>query len=360
MRVIKKYVFKIGTKFKFDRLPDLIRSYLDSLNLTSRKFFYYLEDLVYLPSTPDTVVRSACGRMFRACPSLGDICAKQSEGLDTLWITNIDREAESSDEIIRPLLSKIYRSYGFTESRLYYFDIDFFGRVVPMEMDDANIEDRPVGSGITIEKSVSGDNYITLSVDVLNGKEILDPTPYVEAMKQLLPGVKANSGMIIYLSPEEKQAMADIHTNAIGELGEAVEFFMENLPADYYGIWPAKYSISSKLKKLAAKYGYEYANEYQNLLFSLSKRTERGNLLAVGVISSPSRYHLEISVTYEGLGFKQYLGSGNYAPAGQKEFNELMDDLMDAVSRFESTLLSQLDSKYPDTPAWYEKLEILV
>lgn len=269
-------------------------------------------------------------------------------------------EAAYDDEIICPLLGKIYRSYGFTKSRLYYFDIDFFGRVIPTEMNDAKIEDRPVGSGITIEKSISGSNFVRFSVDVLNGEELLDPTPYVEAMKELLPGVKANSGMIIYLSPEEKKAMAGVHNNAAGELGEAVEFFIENLPADYYGICPSKYSVAAKLKKLAGKYRFKYANEYQSLMFSLSKRTEKGNMLAVEVISSPSRYNLQVSVTCEGLGFKQYLGSGNYAPADQAEFNKLMDDLIDAVSRFENTLLPQLDSKYPETPVWYEKSEIQI
>lgn len=71
MRVINYYVFKIGTKFKFNSLPNLIRNYLDSLNLTSRKFFYYLEDFVDSSSDSDAVACSACGRMFRACPSLG-------------------------------------------------------------------------------------------------------------------------------------------------------------------------------------------------------------------------------------------------------------------------------------------------
>lgn len=68
MRVINYYVFKIGTKFKFNSLPNLIRNYLDSLNLTSRKFFYYLEDS---SSDSDAVAHSACGRMFRRAPHSG-------------------------------------------------------------------------------------------------------------------------------------------------------------------------------------------------------------------------------------------------------------------------------------------------
>ena len=65
-------------------------------------------------------------------------------------------------------MKKIHKSYGM-DSDLYYFDIDFSGRIIPWERDlSVNTADRPVGSGIRIHHG-SSDKYLSMSSDrVLN------------------------------------------------------------------------------------------------------------------------------------------------------------------------------------------------
>ena len=132
MRLVKNYFFKIKTKIPFSELPEIVHRFLSENHLTSHRFLYFFEDLLSFNDTKDEALpRSGCAQILKDCPSLGEIRyynGRSDNGFDKLWLSNIDRSEDFPESNLLPLMKKIHRRYGFSESNLYYFDIDFFGK----------------------------------------------------------------------------------------------------------------------------------------------------------------------------------------------------------------------------------------
>ena len=207
-------------------------------------------------------------------------------------------------------MKKIHRRYGFCESNLYYFDIDFFGKRTCFERDYSvalrmsktdkipfdptlYMECQPYGSGITLHRDACAENYLKLSVDLMHDGIVMDATPYYEEMQKLLPQIKATSSLAIYLSEKERQRIEKINQSADPVLQKCRDFFNNRLPfTPSQNYFPSTYSVAKPLKKLAKKYGYTYKFIGNGGTYSLEKRTAKGNVIYIDVDSGPSHYNL--------------------------------------------------------------------
>ena len=375
MRLVKHYTFNIKTKIPFSEWPEIVHRFLSENHLTSHRFLYYFEDILSINQTKDEALpRSSCAKILKDCPSLGEIRyhnGRSHNRSDRLWLSNIDRSDDFSESNLLPLMKKKHRRYGFCESNLYYFDIDFFGKRTCFERDYSvalrmsktdkipfdptlYMECQPYGSGITLHRDACAENYLKLSVDLLHDGTVRDATPYYEAMQKLLPQVKATSSLAIYLSEDERQRIEEINQSADPVLQKCRDFFKDRLSfTSSQNAFPSNYSVAKPLKKLAKKYGYTYKLVWNGGVYSLEKRTAKGNVIYIDIDSGPSHYDLGVGVSYQGIGFNHRIGCCNQTPTNQQEADAFLEDALFAVSEFEKTLLPALERLFPETPSWF-------
>ena len=375
MRLVKHYVFNIKTKIPFSEWPEIVHRFLTENHLTSHRFLYFFEDILSYNETKDEALpHSSCTKIQKDCPSLGEIRyynGRAHNRGDTLWLSNIDRQDDFSESNLLPLMKKIHRRYGFCKSNLYYFDIDFFGKRTCFERDYSvalrmsktdkipfdptlSMDCQPYGSGITLHRDACADNYLKLSVDLLHDGIVIDATPYYEAMQKLLPKIKATSSLSIYLSEEEKQRIEEINQSAEPVLQNCRDFFADRFSFTYsQNLFESNYSIAKPLKKLAKKYGYTYKLVWNGGVYSLEKRTAKGNVLNIAIDSGPSHYDLGVGISYQGVGFNHRIGCCNQTPTNQQEADAFLENTLSGISEFENTLLPALDRLFPETPSWF-------
>lgn len=373
MRVIKNYYFSIGTKVPFSELPEIVNRYLAENNLKSNTFMYYFEDLPACNITSEYIQKkSSCSKILKDCPSLGEIRLQKGSRyghFDKLWISNIDKVKSFSSDTILPLMKKIHRRYGLTDCDLYYFDIDFFGKRTSFERNyraaenlceesfpfdkTVQIEDQPYGSGIRLHRDILADNYLSLSVDILHNGKIMNATPYYDSLQKLLPKIKSDSSVTVYLTEEEKKKYEKYSEAATSLLDKCRSFFSERLTdKEEQNMFESNYSIAKPMKKLAKQFGYSY--EFTGYgSYASEKRTEKGNILFIDIDSGPSHYAFNVQITYQGLGFFHCLGVASFTPVDQQGTDECLKGVFDAVSDFETELLPALDSCFPETPDWF-------
>jgi len=373
MRVIKNYFFSIGTKVPFSELPEIVSLFLEENNLTSNTFMYYFEDLPACNITSEYIQKkSSCSKILKDCPSLGEIRLHKGSRygrFDKLWISNIDKEKSFASETILPLMKKIHRRYGLSECDLYYFDINFFEKRTSFERNyraaedlceegfafdkTVQIEDQPYGSGIRLHRDILADNYLSLSVDILHNGKIMDATPYYDSLQKLLPKIKSDSSVTVYLTEEEKKKYEKYSEAATSLLDKCRSFFSERLTdKEEQNTFESNYSIAKPMKKLSKQFGYSY--EFTGYgSYASEKRTEKGNIIYIDVDSGPSHYDLNVQITYQGLGFFHGLGGAMLTPTNQQEADECLNNVFAAVSDLESTFIASLDLIFPETPSWF-------
>ncbi len=374
MRLIRSYCFNIGTKIPFSEWPDIVHRFLSENHLVSHRFLYFFEDaLRYHETMEEALPRIGCTKILKDCPSLGEIRyhnGKAHRRSDILWLSNIDQQDDFSESKLLPLMKKIHRRYGFLESNLYYFDIDFFGNRTFFERDYSAalrmsksdnvpfdptlyMNCQPYGSGITLHRDACAENYLKLSVDLLHDGIVMDATPYYEALQKLIPQIKVTSSLNVYLTEEEKMHIEEINQSAAPMLQKCRDFFVDRFPVPFAGNdFSSNYSIAKPLKKLAKKYGYTYAFVW-NCVYSLEKRTAKGNVIYIEVDSGPSHYALGAGVSYHGVGFCHTIGSTSQSPTNQQEADAFLEYVISTVSEFENTMLPTLDNLFPETPNWF-------
>ena len=375
MRLVKHYIFNIKTKIPFSEWPEIVHRFMSENHLTSHRFLYFFEDILGFNETKDEALpHSSCAQILKDCPSLGEIRyhnGRSHNRSDKLWLSNIDGSDDFSESSLMPLMKKIHRRYGFCESNLYYFDIDFFGKRTCFERDYSvalrmsktdkipfdptlYMEYQPYGSGITLHRDACADNYLKLSVDLLHDGIVMDATPYYEAMQKLLPQIKATSFLSIYLSEEEKQCIDEINQEAVPVMQKCRDFFADRLLfTSSQNCFPSNYSVAKPLKKLAKKYGFTYKLVWNGGVYSLEKRTAKGNIIYIEADCGPSHYNLGIGVSYQGVGFNHTIGNANQTPINQQEADAFLENVISVVSEFEKALLPSLDDLYPETPSWF-------
>lgn len=373
MRVIQTYTFKISPKLPYSDYPAIAHRFLEEQNLVSQRFLYFFDELIFMKSYEEALATGSCAKAVKDCPALGQI--RFLNGCDygmspTLFISNIDADTGCTEEDILPHMKKIHRRYGFCESDLYYYDIDFFHNVIPYERDMTLAESRakhfqcnldpalllqnqPYGSGIRLHRYLTGGNYISLSIDLLHNGIIYDATPYFNAMKALLPKIHPTVSMQIYLTEAEKQEIALWDNQITPVVEKSRSFFAERFPTkERQNNFLSSYTIAAKLKKLAKQYGYTY--HYEGFgVYVLDKRTNRGHVLELWVDSGPSHFDTTYHVNIQGIGFYHEICNSMQTPANQAESDECSEKMLAILSEFENVFIPELDEFYAETPNWY-------
>ena len=371
MRLIKKYSFRIGTKIPYAKWSALVHQFLEEQGLTSQSFLYYFDGYPNNGAPIQEQLKTcACAKLLKDKPSLGEVRfynGKRYGRSDHFFLSNIDGSALASDAVILPLMNKIHRHYGFAGSDLYYFDIDFFGKKTSFERDLSvceengdlfdplkDLELQPYGSGICLHRDILCENELVLSVDILHDGKIFDSAPYAEALRNLLPNIKCEESLEIYLTDEEKRNIESINTEASEILEHCRDYFSKRLKSEGVAYsFCAQYALALPLKRLAKQYGYQYRHLDRSCVFSLQKRTQRGHIIYVEVATEPSRYSLGSEVSFCGIGYRHELGGNCRTPRNQEEADICLLDLMEALAEFERMLLPELDRLYPETPDWF-------
>ncbi len=381
MRLIRRWYYNMGTKPPFCEWPELVHRFLDRHGLSSRAFLYCFSDILsesahWNPAIleEETAV-SGCKRAFKACPSFGEprmIPGRQYGGLDELVLSNIDTGSGCTEAEILPLMKRIHRSWGFASSAIYYYDVDFFGKMIPWERDlqDARefsamkhlpfepmlfLGQQPFGSGIKLERFSYGKQEITFSIDLLHDGVVLDPAPYMETMRELLPNRHPQDVLQILFTPEEKQEYAARQASA-EPLAEACRAWLaqrlskgDNQTQSF--LFP-EYKMANKLKALAKKYGFDYKFVI-NGNFTLTKRTAQGHCLELTVDSGPSHFATCFDLIFRGLGFSHLLYTASFHPQDQTEFDICAERVAAGTAAFAEEALTPLSRYYPDTPDWF-------
>jgi len=357
MRVIREYRFKIGTKVPFAQWPEIVHRFLEEQGLVSHRFLYRFSEYVHEPE----VQPKACGRLKRDCPEIGEArCMPTAvSGMSEWVLTNIADDADYPAERLLSLMGRIQRTYGFAQAALFFCDVDFFGGVIPCELEGDPYREgawKLHGSGITMYRdAVFGDAELEMSIDVLRDGCLLDASAYCEAMQRLLPKIRVESLLRIVLTEEERQRAEQISQAAEPMLEKCRAFFRERMPERWtQTLDAASYSLATAMKKLAKRYGYEYSMVWAGGTFGLAKRTERGHVVFITADAGPSRTRTEFCVYLQGIGFNHCLSKAGFAPTCQAELEAALGQAMDCVTAFEQTLLPALDALFPECPAWFE------
>lgn len=374
MRVIQTYAFKMSPKTPYSDYPAIARRFLEEQNLTSHRFLYFFDELIsYRKTAEETLSSGSCAKAVRDCPALGKIRffdGKSYGASPLLFLSNIDTDTGCTEADILPHMKKIHRRYGFCECNLYYYDIDFFGEVIPCDRDLTgaehraacfkkefnplwNLGDQPYGSGIRLHRYSTGGNYIALSIDLMHNGVIHDATPYFKAMKAQLPHINPTIKMDIYLSDEEKQEIANWNALSDPVVEKSQNFFTERSPSkERQNYFDSSYTLAPKLKKLAKQYGFSY--HYEGFgVYVLDKRTARGHVLRLWVDSGPSHYDTTYHINIQGIGFCHKLCNSMQIPTNQTESDVCSEKILSIISEFEKTLLPELDAFYEETPNWF-------
>ena len=375
MRVIQTYTFKMSPKTPYSDYPAIARRFLEEQNLTSHRFLYFFDELIIrsIKTVEETLASGSCAKAVKDCPSLGEIRFFDGESYGAsplLFLSNIDIDTGCTEADILPHIKKIHRRYGFCECNLYYYDIDFFGKVIPWDRDLTgaerraahfekefnplwNLGNQPYGSGIRLHRYSTGGNYISLSIDLMHNGVIHDATPYFQAMKAQLPHINPTIQMDIYLSDEEKQEIANWNTLSAPVVEKSQNFFTERFPSkERQNYFDSSYTLAPKLKKLAKQHGFSYHYEGFGCCV-LDKKTSRGHTLRVWAESGPSRFCTNYHVNIQGIGFCHVLCKSMQTPTNQAESDECSEKILSVVSEFEKALLPELDVFYNETPVWF-------
>ncbi len=407
MRAIRSFVFETANKITFSQLPEIVRRFLAEQRLSANVFLYYLECYdktehairflksldnnprikeFILRTSPETIEenrkivenppKTALARAVTDCPKLGAVKTytpfDEQYGSDHLYVSNIIEPTECTEADMQPFFKRMERTYGLSEAVLYYCDVDFFGKVIPYVRDLAPVQQRsealgypfdeaetldlqPYGSMVCITRSVAGPrwNDLTLSVDILHDGTYYDPSPYYEAMKALLPGIKSRTLLRVIPNDKEQAAIEASNAEAAPLIAECSAFLSARLsPADRQTMHQCNYSLAPKLKKLAKNAGYSYSFVWSGV-FGMNKRLPRGHYLSILVTSGQSHYDTTFHLNFDGLGFSHALTEVMFAPTDQSEFDACADAFFAAVRAFETGFASKLDCLYDPTPAWF-------
>lgn len=375
MRVIQTYTFAMSSKTPYSDYPAIAHRFLEEQNLTSHRFMYYFDESIvpFIRSVEETLVSGSCAKAVKDCPALGEIRFYDDGSHDPepmFFLSNIDTDTGCTEADILPHMKKNHRRYGFRQCNLYYYDIDFFGEVIPCDRDMTiaerltihsgkefdplcMLEEQPCGSGIRLHRYATGGNYIALSIELMRNGVIHDATPYFNAMKALLPNNHPAVRMKIYLTEAEKREIASWDEHVAPVAQSACNYFAEQFPAkDRQLINYADYTIVSKLKKQAKKYGFTYHYEGWGVCV-LDKRTPRGHVLRLCIDSGPTHGDTTYRVNVQGIGFCHKLCESMQTPTNQAESDACCDKFFSIVSEFEKTLLPAFDALYSETPGWF-------
>lgn len=380
MRILQCYRFLVGTKIPFDKWPSIIEEFLQEQNLHHRYFHYCMESFGD-PEKARSIVDGSlcetcrlskfacqrcrqdaeellrkgtgCERASKENPFLGAVTTRQTQ-YDTIQsLNNFDDASNNSKELIYAILPKIYRRYGFAETRLIYRDIDFFSRQVSTpapEYGNGAYE----GSGITLYRScLSQYNEIVLVVESRYPGEIPDAAPYADALAKLLPGIKQLSVTKILMEDGEQAHYDALHQQTKPLIKQAKEFFTSRMPEEKGNDAPeAQVRVASLLKKLSRRYGYHYLG-YTNYAYLLEKKLPNGHYICLEFVSDPSCSAADPYVKLTGIGFSHEIWADGFGPQNMQDADDYFTKLFDTLALAEVSVFPAILDLYPTTPDWF-------
>ena len=382
MRVLQSFRYDLSSKPTFDQLPAIIDDFLHIHGLSHRVFHYYLEDLdltKMFRSTLDGTKCQRCGAPQYACarcrdeaerylrkgtscqravkdnPFLGNIYTQESKGFITQSLHNFDDNTNNAKEAIYNILTKIYRRYGFADTRLIYRDIDFFAQratspapefAVPMQLYQ--------GSSITILRSCNpAGNAVVLTIASDDPSDLPDATVYAEALKQHLNCKKYLSTTGLVMSEQEKTLYEDLNRRAAPLIQSAKEFFDSSITNSTCIDNAASLSqLASHLKKISNHYGYTYSG-YQYYMYFLEKKLPNGHYINLEFVSNPRFPSADPFVNLCGLGFNHQIWVGDFKPQNLQDIKNYLTKFFEVLSKAENTVLPAILDLYPNTPDWF-------
>ena len=370
MRVINYYSFKTGTKFPFSELPSIIHTFFEKSGTAFGAYLYCFKDLDFMQRD---LSRSGCGRILKDCPRLGKIRYFEGKKIgifDEVYLSNIDDCRENLENDLLPLMKKIHRNYGFSDSDIFYYDVNFFGKVLPYGRDLTVVKERyketdvlpddhyclelqPYGSGIHIHRDISGASLV-LTVDILHDGKMYDPTAYVHTMKELLPGVKCAAGQRVFPDQKDRAETEKSDRAAAALLEEARSAYRYPEPEELFfaqNFSSPKYSLAPKMKKAAKQRGYTYHSE-GNFEFVFEKRTGAGPIIQLGALTGPHHCNTDLWLTICGVGYTENIIYRAETPDGQEELDACIDRFFADVDDFEKRFYPELSKIYPTAPDW--------
>lgn len=375
MRIIQEYYFKTGTKIPFSELPSLIHSFFKENGTSYNTFLYYFSDLAWDWENSDLSKKGVL-KLHKDCPQLGEINfleGKRIGAFDTYFISNIASYAGNTEEYVLPLMKKIHKYYGMSDNDLYFFDADFFGKVIPWGRDTSIAEEKykdtnvpcdynrllsyqPYGSGVRIHRDCF-DTFLILSVDVLIDGKMYDADDIAEIMKKHLSGIKYRKSTSTVIPDEERRETEnkiDIMNNKAKSLIQSVGEYYEKImtSADYQNKESSRYSIAPTVKKYAKQYGYEYNNVYSGVYY-LEKRTKKGPIIRLVVDSGPSRYSVDFILRIVGIEYEHQLFYTMQTPTNQESFDLCALKFFQLAVDFENRFYPMFSEIFPPVPKWF-------
>ncbi|MBQ2110466.1 MAG: hypothetical protein II191_01830 [Clostridia bacterium] len=370
MRAIRTYSFDIKKKIPFSELPAVAHKFLDKEDLSVGRFLYCLESLDLERYQTEKKV-NPCLRAVKDCPKLG-IVKKLSNSVmfDKLLVDNVTADTECTEADIAPFFKRFERTYGAMDTNFFYYDVDFFGKVLPflrdrsrlnpnlfLNSDEPCLADQIYGSGICIYRTDMGYTGVELGIDILHEGVLYNPEPYYRSMCELLPGAISRTELRVFLTDEETKEIGRLRTLGEPIIAECSNYLKERLPSkNRQTLSFPNYKIAPVLKKLAKQQSYVYSYTPVGF-YELSKRLPRGHFLKIEVISHPSHWDTILSLDLIGLGFKHRLVSARETPENQAELDAWLRYAFSVFAEFEGKYSAELDSLYKETPDWFDKVD---
>jgi hypothetical protein len=252
-------------------------------------------------------------------------------------------------------MPKIHKSYGFTETYLCYHDVRFFSRSWPASIDAyaAGLEG-VWGPSILLRRwqVTPSQNGIILHVDIGDGSEVLDASPYLDAMAELLPGVRRMESTHAELTPREQAELEEIQRRAEPAAAAASAFFAGSFPAPTEQGCSGAVSLAPALKRLCRQYSYRYLCAAPRL-YRAEKQTANGHFITLEFDTGRTGCEANVLISLEGPGFSRRIASILCHPTDQKDAESHLHKVFAALGEAEDTVLAKLDRMYPPSPEWY-------
>lgn len=347
MLALQTYRFWVGRKIPFSDWPEIIQTFFNKQSLRYNNFLYYFEDN-----------HGGLPKIMKDCPQVGPIRMRTTNIGETFYLSNIEADTECTESDIMSLMPKIYRRYGFSETHIIYQDIDFFSQNIPAIIHPpGNTPSCIKGSSITLYRDsvFHGLNRIDLRIIINDGHTTFDPTPYFEAMKQLLPGIRHINFVECCMSADEQTLYTELNQTA-APLLEYARSYLTDLLSDkpeptFCASDAPKLSVAPILKKLCKQHGYTY--RYECRCFSAEKRTKNGHIIFLDIDVGRNSDELNCLIRYVGVGFNHQIAYSSYLPKNQNHVEACLSHCFQALISAEADVFPALDTHFPPTPTWF-------
>lgn len=349
MLAVQTYRFLIGTKIPFSDCPGIIKTFLARQGLRYDRFLYYFEDNY-----------GGLPKIMKDCPHIGPMRSRIVNGDALFYLSNIEADTGCSEAEILSVVPKIHRRYGLSQAHIIYQDIDFFAHPIPAIIQKpGNTPHCIKGSSIILYRDSVFPrwNSINLKVIVHDGTTTYDPAPYLDAMQQLLPGVRHIGFVECCLTAEEQFLYDQLTASAIPLVENACSYFEKRFPAanTHMPAVTPKLSVAPALKKLVKQYGYSYI-KHEHGCFFVRKRTAKGHSILLDMDVGPMFKCVNLWIHFVGAGFDHRIGSFSHYPENQKALEESLVQIFEALASAEQDVIPALDSHYPPTPDWFSPI----